>query len=203
MLTPFQSSLVPQPACTPFLGSGWRHPDLRYNQNNAKLSSGNQCGSVSWIRNNIFWTACIFQNNADFTKRPLLPPPACTLWNGSGWRHQDPKYNQNNADLSNGNRKAGPIMGPGTIFWNRLYWSEIMLTPTQSRLRLVSIYMEPDGDIQIQGTVKISTDPSNSNRMRFIFFGSGPIPEPHIFCQNNADAFLEPVRPVPIFYGSG
>ena len=54
MLTPFQSSLVPQPACTPFLGSGWRHPDLRYNQNNAKLSSGNQCGSVSWIRNNIF-----------------------------------------------------------------------------------------------------------------------------------------------------
>ena len=63
--------------------------------------------------------------------------------------------------------------------------------------------MDPDGDIQIQGTVKISTDPSNSNRMRFIFFGSGPIPEPHIFCQNNADAFLEPVRPVPIFYGSG
>ena len=170
MLTPFQSSLVPQPACTPFLGSGWRHPDLRYNQNNAKLSSGTQCGSVSWIRNNIFWTACIFQNNADFTKRPLLPPPACTLWNGSGWRHQDPKYIQNNADLSNGSRKAGPIIGPGTTCWNHLYWSEIMLTPTQSRLRLVSIFLDPDGDIQIQGTVKISADPSNSNRVRFIFF---------------------------------
>ena len=116
MLTPFQSSLVPQPACTPFLGSGWRHPDLRYNQNNAKLSSGNQCGSVSWIRNNIFWTACIFQNNADFTKRPLLPPPACTLWNGSGWRHQDPKYNQNNADLIYGNGKRVLLWDPEQFF---------------------------------------------------------------------------------------
>ena len=44
-----------------------------------------------------------------------------------------------------------------------------MLTPTQSRLRLVSIFLDPDGDIQIQGTVKISADPSNSNRVRFIF----------------------------------
>ena len=40
MLTPFPNSLVPQPACTHFLGSGWRHPDLRYNQNSAKLSNG-------------------------------------------------------------------------------------------------------------------------------------------------------------------
>ena len=181
MLTPFPNSLVPQPACTHFLGSGWRHPDLRYNQNSAKLSNGTNADPFHGS-GTIFWNAYICQNNADFTKSPLMPPPACTLWNGSGWRHQDPKYNQNNADLSNGSRKAGPIIGPGTTFWNHLYWSEIMLTPTQSRLRLVSIFLDPDGDIQIQGTVKISADPSNSNRVRFIFFGSGPIPEPHIFC---------------------
>ena len=66
-----------------------------------------------------------------------------------------------------------------------------MLTPNQSRLRLVSIYMEPDGDIQIQWYSQNNADPSNRSRIRFLFSDPEQFRNRMYFCQNNADVYLE------------
>ena len=90
------------PACTHY-GSGRRRPDPRYSQNNADQSHRNQYNSFytdpdGYIRNR---GEC--QNSWHELRAGYCLQLACTHC-GSRRRHPDPRYSQNNADLSRRNR---------------------------------------------------------------------------------------------------